>query len=401
MTESEFSTLYRENSGRLVAYLYSILENLSVAQEICHEVMTVAFLEWQNGRPDNPLAWLHTASKNKAIDHLRHQKTTLEKARLIQALSQETTEQTLHEFEDEQLKLIFTCCHPAIDFDKQVALTLNTVCGFSTEQIANALLLQTKTLEQRLTRAKRKIKSAKIPFQIPEPSQLSQRINAVLKTIYLVFNAGTDREEGPLSLHHEAMRLVMMVNRLLPGQAEVEGLQALMYFHQARRLTRLDASGNLCLLEDQDRSQWDLAMIQEADITLQRALKRQQIGSYQLQAAIQGVHCLAKTAEETDWRQIESLYQVLLQIEPSPVIQLNLAVAKAMSQGLDVGLAEIAQIESEQQLSQYSLLPAAKADLLRRQGEVELARKNYQVASSLAKDEIEQNYYHRRLKELG
>lgn len=393
----------------MLAYLVSLTNSLSIAEEIWHDTLEAALPIWQSNPPENPLAWLYRVARNKTIDCIRHQQMTLEKGRLIQALVSHTEHDNDEDwddahFTDDQLKLIFACCHPALDIDKQIALTLSVICGLTTQQIAEALLLQRSTLEQRLTRAKRKLKTAIIPFLIPQEDQLKERLSAVLKVIYLVFNA-TDlpdksKDTDTINLRDESLRLVTNLGELLPDQPEVQGLHALMLFHQARHPSRYDEQGQLVLLEDQDRALWDQVAIQRADSMLKSALKKRKPDSYQLQAAIQGIHCLASQADETDWLQIEALYHLLMSCDNNPVIRLNAAVATSMSRDVASGLAMLEECEQINQLTHYSLLYGAKAEMLIRLDRREEAEVNYAKALSLATKPTEVDFYQYKVEQL-
>ena len=409
IAHQDLDHLYRTMTGKVLAYLVSLTKDLDVAEEIWHDTFSSALTNWPEQPPQSTQAWLFRVARNKAIDHLRHQKLTLEKSRLIQALSTQDENSDLSDsnFGDEQLKLIFACCHPALDPDKQIPLTLSTICGLTTQQIAEALVINTKTLEQRLTRAKRKLKQSGISFGIPEAKQLHDRIDSVLKTIYLVFNAndgelrhGPVNSENAVDMAVEALRLVKHLNTLLPCQAEVEGLQALMMFHLARRPARFDHQGDLVLLEDQDRNRWNRGLIEQADEILKQALRRKAPGSYQLQAAIQGVHCLSPSASDTDWLHIEALYHLLMTMDNNPVIKLNAAVATGMSRGMQAGLEVLKDIEQLTSLQNYSLLHATKANMLARTGHSKAAIEAYQRALSLTNKQTEKALYEARLAEL-
>lgn len=371
---AQLEQLYRRHSSQMLAYLYSLSQDFELAQEIWHETFVEAMQRWQKNtihRPggglDSPAAWFKRIAKNKFIDGYRQHKMSSEKVALIKSLSTEAAEE-MHEldFGDEQLKLIFTCCHPALDFDKQVALTLNSIGGLNTEQVADALLLNTKTLEQRLTRAKRKIKQAGIPFVIPDAKNLPQRLGAVLKTLYLMYNTGAQGPHDPYQLAHNAMTLVRRLTILLPHQAETEGMLALMLFHQARQDARFDENTNLIKLSEQNRQMWSKELIQQADELLKVAMQRGSLGVYQLQAAIQGVHCQAVSYSETDWQQIEALYRVHLTLDDSPVVRLNAIFAISMSRGLDSALGELRKLESHPRLQQYPAFYVLKADFAMR-----------------------------------
>lgn len=402
--------LYREHSGKMLAYLVSLTNNLSLAEEIWHDTLETALPLWQSTPPSNPLAWLYRVARNKTIDRIRHQKMSLQKGRLIQALAMQEEQETEPEwdelqFEDEQLKLIFACCHPALDLDKQIPLTLSVICGLNSQQIADALVLQKSTLEQRLTRAKRKLKTAAIPFIIPQEAQLQERLAAVLKTIYLVFNAADQpdllTDSTHIDLSKEALRLVKNVQRLLPAQPEIAGLRALMLFHQSRRKARYNDEGQLILLEDQNRNLWDRQAIQQADEILRNALRVRKPGSYQIQAAIQGVHCLSAHPDATDWLHIEGLYSLLMEYDANPVIKLNAAVATSMSRDIESALLQIEECEQLPQLQQYSLLYGAKADMYLRLGKIDLAEQNYEKAKSLSNKQVEQRFYEGKIASLN
>lgn len=386
--------LYRQHSPQMLAYLYSLTGDLDNAQEIWHDTFIEALEHWQPKPPVNPAAWFKRTAKNKFIDRFRHQKMTMEKSALIKALASEsdTHQVSATDFGDEQLKLIFTCCHPALEFDKQVALTLNTVAGLTTEQVADALLLGKTTLEQRLTRAKRKIKQASIPFTIPEQKQLSDRLNAVLKTLYLMFNTGVNHPADPFDLAGNALSLLQRLNQLLPEQAEVEGMTALMMFHQSRHSARFTPQGKLIKLSEQDRNLWHKPLILEADSLLQKALKRQHIGVYQLQAAIQGLHCDAPYYADTDWQQIEALYRVHMQIDGSPVVKLNAIFAMSMSRSVEFALAELTQLEDTGALKHYAPFYATAAELYERSGQLTRARQYADTAASLSTTAHEKHY---------
>lgn len=394
--------LYRQHSGQMLAYLCSIFSDIDFAEEIWHEIIAECFDKWQNGLPDKPTAWLKTAARNKAIDKLRHQQMSLQKAGLIKSLLSESDGSTLQEvdFADEQLKLIFCCCHPALELDKQVPLTLNIICGLKTHEIAAALLVNVKSLEQRLTRTKNKIKQAGIPFSIPEPKELPHRLNGVLKTIYLLFNHGVNYPNDEYNLQDAAIRLTQLMNRMLPHHAELNGLLALMMFHRARSAARFDEAGNFIPLSLQDRTLWNTELIENADKLLQQTMKQQQIGSYQLQAAIQGLHCLAPTAETTDWQQIEGLYGLLVRIEPSPVIELNAAVAAIMAGHLLRAKELIERLSKVNEIQQYSAFYVAKAELFLKLENIPDSILNFEKAIALCQVMHEKNYLNSKLDSL-
>lgn len=400
--------LYREHSGKMLAYLVSLTNDLNVAEEIWHDTLETALPFWRNHPPESPIAWLYKVARNKTIDRIRHQQMSLQKGRLIQALACQEEQHVVanwddQHFLDDQLKLVFTCCHPSLDIDKQVSLTLSVICGLTTQQIADALLLQKTTLEQRLTRAKRKLKTAGIPFVIPQENQLQERLSAVLKAIYLVFNAADQPDNNndcdAVDLREEALRLVKNLQALLPDQPEVDGLQALMLFHLARHKARYDEQGQIVLLEKQDRNRWDKQAIREADTILQAVLKRRMPGSYQIQAAIQGLHCLSPSPEETDWLQIEALYHLLMAYDDNPIIKLNAAVATSMSRDVASGIRMLEECEEIEQLKHYSLMYGAKADMLARLNQRTVAKQYYQKALRCATKPAEVSFYQKKLSD--
>ncbi|NVK21845.1 MAG: RNA polymerase subunit sigma-24 [Kangiellaceae bacterium] len=407
----QLDRLYREQTGKMLAYLVSLLSDLSLAEEVWHETIEKALCQWIDETPEHPKAWLATVARNAALDRLRHKKLSLDKIRLIQALSTEENSEfdiDAYQFPDQQLKLIFTCCHPAVAFENQVALTLHSVCGLTTDQIAQALLLSRSTLEQRMTRAKRKIKLSNIPFVIPPEKDIEDRLEAVLQVIYLVFSAGFNDERDAMlpevDLCQEATRLAKLVSELTANDSkkscEAKGLLALMMFTLARRAARFDEQGNIVLLEQQNRSLWDWAMIEEADQILSETLAQKHVGIYQIQAAITGVHSLAKSSEQTDWLHIEALYSLLLQLDSSPVIRLNSAVATAFARGYEMGLQKISQLEEQGDLAQYASLYSAKADLLRRLECHREAIGYYEKAISLSHAKKEIDYYQQQIELL-
>lgn len=411
MTQALIEEVYRRDGGRLTAYLVSLLHDIDLAEDVLQEALATALDKWPaQGAPDNPAAWLATTAKNRAIDRLRRNARFTEKSDQIAAdqaylHDDGSIESTLDDetgFPDERLRLIFTCCHPALAIEAQIALTLRTICSLSTEQIASAFLMPATTMAQRLVRAKRKIRDARIPYRVPEPAELDERLDAVLAVLYLVFNAGFERPpgDGDADLCAEAIRLARLVDRLLPDSPEVIGLLALMRLHHARASGRFDLDGVLVTLERQDRSNWDRQAIEEGLTLVERALRMGQVGPYQIQAAIAALHAEASKPEDTDWPQIAALYALLQRINPSDVIELNRAAATAMVQGPQAGLEMIEVIESAGKLAHYSLLHAAKADLLRRVGELALALTAYHRACSLSTNESERSYYLKRIDEL-
>lgn len=400
MDRSALDKLYRQYSQPMLAYLFSLARDLDQAQELWHETFLDAMRQWQDQIPENRLAWLKRTAKNKFIDRYRRLKMSAEKAVLIQAVNQQSSDELDDtEYGDEQLKLIFTCCHPALDFDKQVALTLNIVAGLTTAEIAQVLLLNPKTLEQRLTRAKRKIKQAGIPFVIPESKSMPERLNAVLKTLYLMYTTGTNQQQDSLDLASNACQLVRRLNRLLPNQAEIEGVLALVLFHQARQAARYNDQGEIIPLSEQQRHLWHQGLISEADTLLSSAMSRQSLGIYQIQAAIQGVHCQSLLWQETDWAQIEALYRVHLTLENSPVVLLNGIYAMSMSRGIDYALSQLLQLEKQGLLSHYAPFYAVKADLYYRLKDFQAAYESFTLASTLAHHSQEKAHFARQAQQ--
>jgi RNA polymerase sigma-70 factor (ECF subfamily) len=413
------NAVYLSESRRVLATLIRVLGDFDAAEEALHDAFRAALEQWpRDGVPSNPRAWLVSAGRFKAIDAMRRRKRfdqldeDVDEADVaVVDTAAWADEETL---EDDRLRLIFTCCHPALAPDAQVALTLREVCGLTTEEIARAFLTPAPTLAQRIVRAKAKIRDARIPYQVPEPGELAGRLDAVLRVVYLVFNEGYSASSGAsltrADLSAEAIRLGRLLVELLP-EPEARGLLALMLLQESRRAARASSSGELILLEDQDRSKWDHDQIEEGTRLVEQALStpfdshalaqgRRPTGSYTIQAAIAAVHAEAPSVAETDWAEIFGLYDVLLQANPSPVIELNRAVALAMLDGPAAGLALIDAILDRGDLADYRPAHAARAELCRRLGKTAEARVSFERALALARQEPERRFLERRLEEL-
>lgn len=401
--------IYRTESRRVFATLVRLLGDFDLAEEALHDAFRAALEQWpRDGLPANPRAWLVSAGRFKAIDGIRRHARfdSMEEehiAEQVGAIIDETEPLDSEGIEDDRLRLIFTCCHPALSADAQVALTLREVCGLTTEEIAQAFLSPAPTLAQRIVRAKAKIRDAGIPYQVPTPDELGERLDSVLRVVYLVFNEGYSASSGQsltrLDLSGEAIRVGRLVVELLP-EPEAVGLLALMLLQESRRAARATVAGELVLLNDQDRSLWNRDQIAEGSTLVESALASGRFGSYTLQAAIAAVHADATSADATDWVEIAGLYDVMLRIDPSPVIELNRAVAVAMRDGPTAGLALIDAILARGDLSEYHLAHAARADMCRRLGQTAQARASYQRAVELARQEPERRFLERRLAEL-
>jgi RNA polymerase sigma-70 factor (ECF subfamily) len=402
--------VYRADWGRIVATLIRLFGDFDLAEEVAQEAFAAAVDQWRtDGVPQFPRAWIIQTAKHKAIDRLRRQTRFQEKlAERVESGLIPTFEEPNYnpeEIPDDRLRLIFTCCHPALALEAQVALTLRTLGGLETDEIARAFLVPTATMAQRIVRAKRKIRDARIPYQVPDTNELPERLDAVLTAIYLIFNEGyAPTRGGPpvrADLCIEAIRLGRLVRMLLEPQPneEATGLLALMLLHDSRRDARLDEAGDLVVLEEQDRSRWNHRQIEEALPLVDEALRREP-GPYALEAAIAAEHCKAARAEDTDWRQIVRLYDLLERMMPSPVVSLNRTVAVAMAHGPEKGLELIDSLTAAGQLEGYHLLHAARADLLRRLGSSTEAARSYEKALGLVTNESERRFLERRLNEV-
>ena len=400
--------VYRDESRRVFATLIRLLGDFDVAEEALHEAFRAALEQWpRDGVPANPRAWLVSTGRFKAIDGIRRRARFISMEDVpeqVDAIADDTPPPSDEEsIEDDRLRLVFTCCHPALSPDAQVALTLREVCGLTTEEIAQAYLSTPPALAQRIVRAKAKIRDAHIPYQVPTPADLPERLDSVLRVVYLVFNEGYSASSGDsltrVDLSREAIRLGRLLVELLP-EPDALGLLALMLLQESRRAARASPTGEIVLLADQDRSLWNRDQIAEGVALVERALESRRFGPYSLQAAIAAIHAEAESADATDWREIVGLYDVLLTADPSPVVELNRAVAVAMRDGPAAGLALVDAILGRGDLQDYRLAHAARADLCRRLGETEQARASYEKALALTQQEPERRFLERRLDEL-
>jgi len=425
----DFEKFHREESGRVLSTLIRLLGDFDLAEEMLQEAYATALQKWPaEGTPSNPRAWLVSTARHKAIDRIRRDHRFEAKREEIARAAPSFVEPERSWFDfvpdpvsesspglgpdsaddmfpDDRLRLIFTCCHPALALDLQAALTLRTVCGITTEEISRAFLVPAATMAQRLVRAKRKIREANIPYRVPLPRDLPERVDAVLLVVYLIFNEGYLASSGDAlvrrELCSEAIRLGRVLCKLLPAQAEARALLGLMLLHDSRSDARVNPAGELVLLEEQDRRLWRRDQIREGTQVTQSALRDGAAGSYALQASIAAIHANAPSARETDWEEIAALYGLLLQIHPSPVVEINRAVAVAMARSPEEGLALLVEIERREDVSDFHLLPAARADLLRRMGRNTEAAEAYRRTLSLATNDVERRFLLRRLAELS
>ncbi len=407
-TRDVVGALYRHESGRILATLIRIFGDFDVAEDVVQEAFAAALEQWpQEGTPSNPRAWIIQAAKFKAINRLERQgryEQKLQQLGDLAFLEGSAAEDVAGPVHDDQLRLIFTCCHPALSSESQVPLALRAIRGMTTEEIARAFLMPAPTMAQRLVRAKHKIRAARIPYEVPGPYALPERLDAVMSVVYLLFNGGYAASTGQSrvrdELCDEAVRLGRLLVMLLPDRAELKGLLALMLLHDSRRAARVGPGGDIVLLEDQDRGRWDRAKIRDGLELVEAALRAGRPGRYSIQAAIAALHARAETPEQTDWRQIAALYSVLLRVDPSPVVELNRAVAIAMADGPEHGLQIVERLRLGGQLKGFHLLHAARADFLRRLGRWSNAAESYRRALSLATSEPERRFLERRVAEM-
>lgn len=404
--KATLEAIYSSESRRVLATLIRLLGDFELAEEALHDAFTAALAQWpKEGVPANPRAWLVSAGRFKAIDQLRRRaRFDASLTEIAERLHGGAENDNLDEaIEDDRLRLIFTCCHPSLAPEARIALTLREVCDLTTEEIARAYLTSPSTLAQRIVRAKAKIRTARIPYEVPSPQELPERLSSVLQVIYLVFNEGYSASGGAdlvrIGLMGEAIRLARLLSSLIQ-EPEVLGLLALMLLHEARGNTRTDVHGDLILLEDQDRSRWNHTQIAEGSELVQTALRTRRFGPFTLQAAIAAVHAEAPSSADTDWQEIVGLYDLLLRFTPSPVVELNRAVAVAMSDGPEAGLRLVESLVESGELKDYHLLYATRADFCRRLGRTTEAREAYRQALSLCQQDSERRFLQKRLGDM-
>jgi RNA polymerase sigma-70 factor, ECF subfamily len=389
--EADVGRIFREESGRAVAALIRVFGDIDVAEDAVQEAFAVALRKWSsNGLPPNPGGWITTTARNWAIDRIRRRSREKELLGEMSVLWPDSNDREVASMQDDRLSLIFTCCHPALAMEAQVALTLRLLGGLSTEEVARSFLVPEATMAQRLVRAKRKIKAACIPYRVPDDHELPTRLRSVLAVVYLVYNAGL-ADSGERGLSAEAIRLARMLTKLMPDEPEVAGLLALVLLTESRRTARLRPDGSLVVLGEQNRGLWDRALIDEGQALVRGCLRRNQPGAYQIQAAINAVHADAPTAEQTDWQQIVALYDHLLEIAPTPVVALNRAIAVGEVHGPAAALALVDDLD----LDSYYAFHATRADLLRRMGQTSEAAAAYARAAALAPTEAERDFLRR------